>query len=288
MRRFHLLGALLLIPAVFFCAAVPGCGKKDEPKKPALPVAPVEPGAEEKKDTPVAKGKKEPIKPGDGVIKGKVTFEGAVPKLEEITALIKHENCQMAPAHEKVYQTWIVGKDKGVANVVVYLKAPAGKYFEVSDADKKRTEPAILDQPFCQFEPRVLTLMAGQKLKILNSAKYPHNTRYAGEPGKNPTASPIIPPGQSHEVTFNKAQAKPIPINCDFHKWMTGSVWVFDHPYSAVTKADGTFEIKNVPTNTEVLVFGWHEAKQNFYGGLQGEKMTPKSGENKLELKISP
>ena len=48
-------------------------------------------------------------------------------------------------------QKWIVGKGKGVANVVVRLKVPADSYFEASDTAKKKAlnEKVVMDQICC-------------------------------------------------------------------------------------------------------------------------------------------
>ena len=62
---------------------------------------------------------------------------------------------------------------------------------------------------------------------------------------------------------------------------MNAKIHVFDHPYFAVTKADGSFEIANVPVGTELTVYMWHEAK----GKRTAKKMT--SGDNPLDLEIS-
>ena len=35
-----------------------------------------------------------------------------------------------------------------------------------------------------------------------------------------------------------------VPFKCDVHGWMNAYVGVLDHPFFAVTDADGTFEIK--------------------------------------------
>jgi hypothetical protein len=40
---------------------------------------------------------------------------------------------------------------------------------------------------------------------------------------------------------------------------MSGYARVFDHPYFAVTKPDGTYEIAKVPTGAEVEIVYWHE-----------------------------
>ena len=50
----------------------------------------------------------------------------------------------------------------------------------------------------------------------------------------------------------------PIQYKCTIHGWMTGYVRIFDHPYYAVTDANGNFEIKNAPVGKFRIVY-WHE-----------------------------
>jgi hypothetical protein len=54
--------------------------------------------------------------------------------------------------------------------------------------------------------------------------------------------------------------AKPeiIPLKCDAHPWMAGYVVVAANPYFAVSAADGSFEIKDVPAGNYVVAV-WHE-----------------------------
>ncbi len=58
----------------------------------------------------------------------------------------------------------------------------------------------------------------------------------------------------------------PVRLSCDIHKWMTGVVRVYDHPYAAVTDKDGNFEIKNAPAGAEVRVLVWHELDESNAG----------------------
>src|SRR5262249_22469361 len=120
-------------------------------------------------------------------------------------------------------QTWRVGPDKGVANVVVWLRAPKGQYFKIPDDMKEVKEPAVLDQPFCAFEPHVLVVYpsffdgktqkkTGQVLKIVNSAPIPHNTNY--KPGEgydtilNSGGNPLLPPKADQLVTLRASKDK--------------------------------------------------------------------------------
>ena len=63
------------------------------------------------------------------------------------------------------------------------------------------------------------------------------------------------------------AESPPIQYKCTIHGWMTGYVRIFEHPYYAVTDADGKFEIKNAPVGKYRIVY-WHE--NGFRGGAAG------------------
>jgi hypothetical protein len=49
-----------------------------------------------------------------------------------------------------------------------------------------------------------------------------------------------------------------IPVKCNVHKWMHAYIGVVEHPYFAVTGADGAFELKNVPPG-DYTVAVWQE-----------------------------
>ena len=49
-----------------------------------------------------------------------------------------------------------------------------------------------------------------------------------------------------------------IPVKCNIHSWMHAFIGVLDHPYFAVSKDDGTFEIKNLPPGTYTIAV-WQE-----------------------------
>jgi len=219
-------------------------------------------------------------------LKGKVTYDGnppALPNLNAKFAAVPKDapHCAKGDTEDP---TWVVDKaTKGVANAVVFLKfASAPKY------DFKETGlPAevVIDQPFCAFKPHVSVVdVKDQKLIVKNSAPMLHNTRIAGNPIKNPAKNENVGPSQQ-KVFAIKSDTVPLKVNCDVHKWMEGYVWAFDHPFAAVTKEDGTFEIKGIPPGS-VTVVVWHEP-EIFPLTKDGKKMDLKEGENSLpEVKI--
>ena len=150
----------------------------------------------------------------------------------------------------------------------------------------------VLNQPNCQFIPRAFVLYpkyydgkdykeTGQKFVVTNTASFNHNTKIVGGE-KNGTQDAIIKPGEKKEYVF-QPEAKPLQISCSYHGWMGGRVFALDHPFAAVTDKNGNFEIKNAPSDVELTVIGWHEAKGDFHDA----KMTFKKGDNpSLELKV--
>lgn len=170
------------------------------------------------------------------------------------------------------YENKIVNaKSKGLKNVIVWLRPDTKDRKDTFPKDKIKPELAkvapknhVIDQPCCQFVPRVLAARTGDTLEVKNSASVAHNTNYSGEPAFNIT----IPAGKSHKVAEPLvAQSTPIPFKCDIHPWMAGRLRVFDHPYFAVTDADGKFEIKDAPAGKWRVVY-WHE--DGFHKGREG------------------
>src|SRR5262249_32904577 len=147
--------------------------------------------------------------------------------------------CLMGPTANP---TWTVGADKGVANVVVWIRAPKNQYFKIPDDMKKRPDVTV-KQPHCAFEPHVVAVFpsyydaaskpgkqkkTGQVFKVINDAPTNHNTAWKGKdstlnPGKNET----LKPNTDMEIDAKPGDAKKaggeelISINCDLHKWMT-------------------------------------------------------------------
>lgn len=221
-------------------------------------VATVEPAAA------LAQGKKAVEGKGTGTITGKIKLDGAIPAGAKLKIDAGNKDAGHCGKGDTEDLTW-VGKDGGLGNVVVFLKPPAGSYFKVDMAKKSWTDKVEIDQPFCAFKPHVSVMFAeyegkptGQVLLVKNSAPILHNSRVAGNQLRNPARNETLSAGASKEFKV-KADAQVIKINCDAHKWMEAYIWAFDHPFAAVTKEDGTFEIKNVPLGVDLSVMAWHE-----------------------------
>jgi hypothetical protein len=209
-----------------------------------------------------------------GTVAGQVTWGGgAPPELPplKVTADVPHCSSCGAIADE----TWVVNKDnKGVKNVFVWLidasdpKSPKAPPIHPALKAIKEGE-VVMDQPCCKFKPRVLALREGQVLVAKNSSPVNHNFNYQID-------NKIIPAGGSMNVEL-PASDKVINVRCNIHTWMEGWIRVFDHPYFAVTKDDGTFEIKDAPAGTYNVVM-WHEGGGWLTGGKKGKPVEIKAG----------
>jgi hypothetical protein len=184
-----------------------------------------------------------------GDITGTVTLSGTPPPEREITPLEQDPVCGKMHEGKVMTQFYVVGANKGLADVVVMLKGVPAKAADAS------TPPAVMDQKGCLYVPQILAIQTGQTLLVKNSdpASVPmHNVHV------NPTASDnlsaystkISQPQLSGgaDLTYNFSNPENfMKFQCDVHPWMFAWVTVVDNPYFALTDKDGKFTIKNVP-----------------------------------------
>jgi len=207
-----------------------------------------------------------------GNLKGQFIYDGQAPAPEAIKLLPG-----VAPecaAHKPMEESLLVGSDGGIANVVVFIqpKTVGQKITPHPDYAKTAADEVVLDNHQCRFEPRVLAMRAGQKLKIKNSDDFGHNTK--GDPFANTPFNPVIAAGGSVDKTLPKPEKLPFQVSCNIHPFMRGFLVVRPDPYFAVSAPDGTFSIEKIPAGTYDLVF-WHErqgyVKEATIGGAKTE-----------------
>jgi hypothetical protein len=201
-------------------------------------------------------------------VKGQVVFAGAnVPKQAPLNVTKDQQAC-LAKGPILNEELVVNPKNKGVANVFVWITTADGGKPPINPAMAKPAKPAEdLDQPTCAFEPHAVALREGQKLIAKNTAPVAHNVNWQGSPAKNPGGNKIIPPGKQEVISNLKADKRPVAVSCNIHPWMKAWVRVFDHPYYAVTDKDGNFDIKGAPAGKYKI---WYWSDTGYKDGAKG------------------
>jgi plastocyanin len=192
-----------------------------------------------------------------GSIKGRFVYGGDAAAAGELKV---DKDTEVCGKHKLLAEELVVGADKGISNVVVYVR---DKGVKVNPALAAKA-PIVLDNKDCRFEPHVTFVQTGQELVIKNSDTVGHNSNVATV--KNPPANNLIPAGGEVKAKFASDEAIPAQITCNIHPWMKAWLLVRPNPCAAVSKADGTFEIPGVPVGEVELQF-WHE-KAGYIGEM--------------------
>jgi hypothetical protein len=156
---------------------------------------------------------------------------------------------------EAPIESVIVGKGGALANVVV----------SVTDARFAGPPPpsprAFIDQRRCRYAPHVQAVTVGTPLAVMNNDAILHNV-HGNDAGAGVVAATVFNlampiKGQKLPVPMRKPGL--IRLQCDAgHSWMNAWIYVFAHPYFAVTDDAGAFVIDGVPAGDHVVEL-WHE-----------------------------
>ncbi len=193
----------------------------------------------------------EPVDPTQlGHITGFATFSGAAPKRVPITAITNTVGCKDHP--ETPLKETVIVNDGKLQNVFVYISRGLSGWAPTPVSG----DPVILDQKGCLYRPHVVGMRAGQRLLARNSDGMSHNVHVIAI--KNDDLNKTQGAGSKPlEITMNREEV-PVTFVCDIHPWMKAYVCVVDHPFFAVTAADGSFSIAGVPPGDYTLT-AWHE-----------------------------
>ena len=202
-----------------------------------------------------------PVQNG-GVITGLVKFVGPVPSPKQIKVTRDQKICGTRP---RPSEALIVSADGGIKNVVV----------SIENISKGKPQPALEENPKfvqerCWFSPHVLLIPAGSTIDVLNHDKVMHNIRTVSK------INPIINkahPSFKKRLRFKLSKPELIKVNCDIHSWMGAWFVVTAHPYYALTDANGSFTLTDVPSGSYNLKV-WHETL-----GQKSLQVRVKSGE---------
>lgn len=207
-----------------------GGSTEEAPPAPAVTTSPVDPATA-------------------GRITGAVRLEGTPPAAQPIRM---DSDPYCAKLGDRVTETHVTGAGGALQNVFVYVKDGLGDLkFPVPSA------PVALDQEECRYVPHVLGIQVGQTLEILSSDNTLHNVHAMPMENREFNKAHQMA-GIRHTHVFSTREVM-VPFKCDVHRWMNAYVGVLDHPFFAVSGADGAFRIEGLPPGTYTIE-AWHEA----------------------------
>jgi plastocyanin len=189
-----------------------------------------------------------------GTLLGHVRLMGPLPG-NPVIRMGRDPGCAALNRGKQVVQATVAATaDGSLANVFIELEGT----FAPTPVP---STPVVIEQRGCLYEPRVAVVRVGQQLEVRNGDAVTHNVHSvsastnAFNVGQSAGALPFrITP---------RIEERMVQLKCDVHSWMTAFLAVVDHPYTAVSAADGTFRIANVPPGS-YFARAWHER----YGAL--------------------
>ncbi len=210
---------------------------------------------------------------GGGSVKGKVSFEGALPAdANEKIKITKNVEVCGEGDREVV---WVDVKDGALRGVFVFIdKIKKGKKWQ-----KPEMGTYLVDQKGCRFRPWAQVVRPGPIIIRNSDAGVLHNINareLIGVEKGRVVKKTLFNFGQPEPGDINE-EIKPrrssyIGINCEAHNFMFGFLMAPVHPYAVVVGEDGSFSIDNLPAGKYTLK-AWHPRY-----GIKKTKITVEDG----------
>jgi hypothetical protein len=183
-----------------------------------------------------------------GSIVGAVTFHGDPPPS---TPVPLDRTCGALYKGGPVTAGDALVNDHRVQNAFVYIREGLG-----DRVFPQPTTPVEIDQKGCLFAPRVAAAETCQEIVFLNSDPLLHNVH--GFPKTSGAWNFSLSQAGNRRSVRVPAPEAMIRVGCDVHPWMQSYVGIVNHPYFAITGADGGFVLRDVPPG-DYVVASWHE-----------------------------
>jgi plastocyanin len=216
---------------------------------------------------------------GTGTLKMRITYGGDPPVPAKIDV---NKDVEFCGKFGLVEERLVVNpENKGIKDIVVYVYTGRGGT-DLPEMDLEN-ETLILANDQCRFAPHVVIAKAGDLLQITNPDEVGHNANISAF--ANQSINVTLAPGAKHDFPLENPERGPMKVECNIHPWMTGWVFVQDHPFIAKSNENGELEIKGLPTG-DVTFRIWAEAADGAIKEVQINGKSEKLRLNRFELDI--
>ncbi len=241
LRRF--LGSIVVLLTVVACSRDDTASARTrDGERSADRVAPrpavITPSAQPYRVVPVANG---------GSISGTVDFDGPIPSDTIIRPTLDQYVCGT-----QILQSRVARSGTRIGGALVWLtdirsgKAlPLERRFELTNDD-------------CALDPYIQVIYTTSTLNVATQDKAIHTNRFINVgTGVIEAIAPFNDAGEVVPLDHVFKEQGEIEVVCQQHPWTRAWVAVLDHPYSAKTAANGSFNIPDIPPG-KYRVRAWH------------------------------
>jgi len=180
-----------------------------------------------------------------GSVAGNIKLDGPAPR-DTTTITSDQPICGTTP------EAATVANAKGVSNAIVWIAGVrTGKALPV----EKRAE---LSSEKCALDPRVQGVVVGTTVNVFNEDRLIHRLAFIRGAHDTLTTMPFFNAGETVASERLATKSGIVEVRCTLHPWTRGYIAVFDHPYFAVTDANGAFTIDSLAPGSYTMMV-WHE-----------------------------
>lgn len=217
-----------------------------------------------------------------GDVTGTFVFDGKAPAPEKLKV---EKDVAVCGNQGLVDESLLVSPQGGLQNVIIHIYVVRGTAAPPIHPDAK-ARSLVLDNKGCRFEPHVLCMSTADELVVSNTDPIGHTSKI--DFFSNKPQNPTLPGGGklSLKGQISSPEILPTPVTCGIHPWMKGWVFVQDHPYCAVSDANGKFTLENVPAGEWTFRL-WHE-KSGYVRGVDVASTTTDSRRGTFTMTVKP
>jgi hypothetical protein len=212
---------------------------------------------------------------GWATLKGRFSFAGSPG--EKKVLVVDKDMAVCSKDGMKLYDQSLRVDDatKGLADVVLFIRKSSRVKNPVP------TEQVVFDQKNCEFLSPVVAARVGQPVDVRNSDPIGHNTNVSGS-----SFNQLIPAGESTVYSPAAETGMPVSVTCNIHPWMKAYAVFRKDGYVAVSAADGSFSIADLPAGEPLEFQVWHARSA---GGLKLDRPELKwSPKGRFQITLQP
>ncbi|HEU4747208.1 MAG TPA: hypothetical protein VFS56_01815, partial [Gemmatimonadaceae bacterium] len=184
---------------------------------------------------------------GGGSIAGTVDFDGAIPSDTIIRPTLDQNVCGT-----QILQSRVARSGTRIGGALVWLTdirsgkgLPLERRFEIVNDD-------------CALDPVMQVIYTTSTLNVVTHDRAIHTNRFINVgTGAIQAVAPFNDAGEVVPLDHVFSEPAQIEVVCEQHPWTRAWVAVLDHPYSAKTSANGSFNIADIPAG-RYRVRAWH------------------------------